>query len=661
MKPGPFACRLLAVLGCLLAPLARADLAQQRLDFQAAVRLADSRQSFARYAESLADYPLAPLVEYRALRALADPATAVLQDFIARYPDSYQAARLRDLLAERYAKDGRWRALLELPLIEPDAATQCRIAEARIRTGDEDGLAASARALWLRADSAPAACDPVFDWLDRRGLLTRALVWQRIGLAALHGKPSFVRHLGNRLSAAERPAALHLALLLDDPRRALRQSSRWPDDAAHRRALSYAVARIARRRADLAAELYLAFDARFAFGIEARARMLDAIALYRANDYAADAAQWLARVPAGRDSLASREWRVREALARQDFAAVLAGFERLDASQQQEPRWRYWRARALAERGQAGAATAAFHELGDSPSFFGFLAADRQRLPYRLCPQEARVIALPELVERYPEFERALELRAIGWLADARRAFAHLLTGQGSAERQSLIDAVDRLGWFDRGPLNLTRPDDQTLYRLRFPLAHADSIASAANGQGLDPSYLFGLIRAESAWLEDARSVASAYGLMQLTWPSAQSVAKRQGLRLGGPAALFDAETNIRLGSGHLAKEAARFEGSPWLLAAAYNAGSERVNTWLKARGHLPADLFIETIPFRETREYVARVLAFTQIYDWRQLGAMRPLAARLPKPGTRFDLDRLRREPLRPVRCTIEAKANQP
>lgn len=652
MNLAPLLRHALALILILNATRAEADLAQQRRDFEAAMRLAGSGQPWARYAGSLADYPLLPLVEYRALQAASHPDSAAVEAFVARYPDSYPAERLRGLLAERYARASRWQALLDLSLRNPDDANRCRIVEAKIRLGRAQGLVAEARKLWLRPDSAPAACDPVFDWLRERGQLARELIWQRIGLAALHGKAGFVRHLGNRLSAAERPAAQHLADLLEDPRRARREAARWPIDAAHRRAISYAVARIARRDHALAASLFGEFDARFAFRVEARARMLDAIALYRANDYSADAADWLARIPAGRDSASSREWRLREALSRQDFKAVLAGFERLDAGQQAEPRWQYWRARALAEGGQMAAADAAFRRLAASPSFFGFLAADRLGLSYRLCPKEAPVVALPALSERYPELERALELRAIGWHTESRRAFAHLFAGLEPGQRHSLIDAVDRLGWFDRGPLNLLAAEDLPLYRLRFPLAHANAIATAASSNKLDPSYLFGLIRAESAWLEDAHSHADAYGLMQLLWPSARSAARTLGMNVNGPAALFDAEINIRLGSRHLASESTRFAGSPWLVAAAYNAGPQRVEAWLKARGQLPTDIFIETIPYRETREYVARVLAFTQIYDWRQLGAMRPLSARLPALGTRFDLDELKRAPLRPVSC---------
>ena len=96
----------------------------------------------------------------------------------------------------------------------------------------------------------------------------------------------------------------------------------------------------------------------------------------------------------------------------------------------------------------------------------------------------------------------------------------------------------------------------------------------------------------------------------------------------------------MRLGTRYVAEVGKRFQSSPWLVAAAYNAGPARVEQWLSQRAQLPTDIFIETIPFKETREYVARVLAFSQIYDWRLNGSMRPLSERLPAQGQRYSAD---------------------
>ena len=104
---------------------------------------------------------------------------------------------------------------------------------------------------------------------------------------------------------------------------------------------------------------------------------------------------------------------------------------------------------------------------------------------------------------------------------------------------------------------------------------------------------------------------------------------------------------NIALGTRYLAHLAERFNGSPWLASAAYNAGPNRVDQWLAARGTLTPDLFVATIPFRETREYVARVMAFSVIYDWRLHGTAVPLVTRMSaigQPHGRPDADTPRR-----------------
>jgi soluble lytic murein transglycosylase len=114
----------------------------------------------------------------------------------------------------------------------------------------------------------------------------------------------------------------------------------------------------------------------------------------------------------------------------------------------------------------------------------------------------------------------------------------------------------------------------------------------------------------------------------------AKKVAQSAKLPYSRPSDLFDPALNIQLGTRFLSQMASKYSGSPWLASAAYNAGGTPVGRWLTQRGTLEPDFFIETIPYKETRDYVARVLAFSVIYDWRLNGKVVPLAARLPKPG---------------------------
>ena len=316
------------------------------------------------------------------------------------------------------------------------------------------------------------------------------------------------------------------------------------------------------------------------------------------------------------------------------------------------PQPRYWRARALAELGQGQAARDAFAALAGESNFHGFLAADRAGLPCSICPHEvapdaARAAELRALTD----LARALELHAVGWRAEAARAWDHQMLSLSPDDRDQALLLAAGQGWHDRAVFALNSGDNLRKYALRFPVAQRATVERETAANGIDPAWVYALIRAESAWQPDARSHADAWGLMQLIPATGRQMARELAVPWNGTSTLLDAATNIRLGTRYLAQQAERFAGSPWLASAAYNAGPAPVQRWLGQRDALPADVFIETIPYKETREYVARVLAFSVIYDWRLYGKARPMSSRLPDPGERYG-GVPAPEQARPVQC---------
>jgi soluble lytic murein transglycosylase len=222
----------------------------------------------------------------------------------------------------------------------------------------------------------------------------------------------------------------------------------------------------------------------------------------------------------------------------------------------------------------------------------------------------------------------------------ARREWTRALQDADPATQRVAADMANRRGWYDRAVFTMSSGDALRLYDLRFPLASQDGLVPQAEQAGVEPAWAYGILRAESAWMSDAQSGADARGLMQLLPATAALVAKRNGLDWGGGDTLYDPATNIALGTRYLAQMAARFNGSPWLASAAYNAGPNKVEQWLATRGMLAPDLFVATIPYRETREYVARVMAFSVIYDWRLSGdTVVPLATRMGPIGQPYAL----------------------
>jgi len=170
---------------------------------------------------------------------------------------------------------------------------------------------------------------------------------------------------------------------------------------------------------------------------------------------------------------------------------------------------------------------------------------------------------------------------------------------------------------------------------LRFPLVYEGLLNTYAKKRGLDPSWMFGLIRAESAFIEDVKSPAGALGLMQVMPKTGKQTAARIGLKGFTSGKLKQAKTNVQIGSAYLKMMLDRFKGNMVLATAAYNAGPHRVATWLAQIGTCEAsDVWIDTIPFNETRKYVRRVLYFTSIYDWRRRAKVIPIAQRMTGVG---------------------------
>ena len=156
--------------------------------------------------------------------------------------------------------------------------------------------------------------------------------------------------------------------------------------------------------------------------------------------------------------------------------------------------------------------------------------------------------------------------------------------------------------------------DDLTL---RFPLAYRNVVERVSHATTVPQAFLFAIVRQESAFDPRARSAANARGLMQLLPATAKEVARRARLDSPSEIDLYFPEINVALGGHHLAELLSHYEGQRPLVAAAYNAGRHRVNRWIKHKSGMPMDLWIETIPIRETRNYVKNVLAFTQVYGW--------------------------------------------
>ena len=634
--------RVLPVLACLSTPAALASeaLTQQRAKFMFVweTALHGPDNAWRKFSEGLETYPLFPYLELAALqRRLTQLEPGEVRKFVDAWPDSLPAQSLREAYLLELARRRDWKNFLALYAASTrNKELQCDALSARAASGNAVDFDSEIKPLWLTKNSLPAACDEVFAAARAQHRLDNALIWQRIDLAAAAANADLVANLAALLDGEQRAAAERVARALREPAAALDQAPTWPDAPHARDAAATALERLARHDSDDAQARWTKLLAHFHFDTAQRDRVLHALALYPAASYAPGALARLLALPASADDDATREWRVRTALSVQDWPAALAALERMSDAQKADARWRYLRARVLVKLGRKDEATPIFAGVAQEANFHGFLAADWLGQPYVICatpPPAPAAGAVPAL----PGMQRALEFFALDRLREARHEWDYTLAALDPQQRRAAAATATAHGWYDRAVYALNQGDDLRLYDLRFPLARREQIERDARSAGIDASWAYAIIRAESAWTTDAKSGADAWGLMQLLPGTARQLAKVEKVAFSTPADLFDADLNIRLGTRYLANMATRYDGSPWLASAAYNAGADPVARWVNARDTLEPDFFIETIPYKETREYVARVLAFSVIYDWRLHGDAQSLASRLPRVGQAY------------------------
>ncbi|PJK12719.1 lytic murein transglycosylase [Lysobacteraceae bacterium NML120232] len=595
--------------------------AQDDADFAAALAAAENGQWQSDYAAAFARHPAYGWLEYAHLRRSLDTLDSRrAEDFLARQGQTAVGVRFRNewlaALGKRadWAAVGRaWQTGIERP------ALRCIWLEARRQQGQADSAwMQEARALWLSDKPLPATCQSPIAYWQQQGGLDEALRWQRIDLAIAANQPDILNEVAAGLPPAAATLARSYASALTSGK--LDDAARWPQDARSAQVITAALVALAKKSPDAAEAALPGYLARL--NTAERGRVLYEIALQTAASYLPESARRLTAVPAASRDERLHQLMLREALARRAWAEALQIVESFPAALRDKPQNLYFRARLLEMTGQNGA-QALYRQAARHPEFHGFLAADRLQAPYPLCPWTANAQpALEKSVAENPGLQSAFALYRMGRREWASAEWNHTLKSLNDAERRIAVAQAQQHGWFDRAVFSLAREnrDELRLYSLRFPLHYLDTIKREAEKHALDPSWIAAEIRAESLFDAAARSPANAIGLMQVLPSTGEAVAKRLGIPWQGTQTLYQPESNIAIGSAYLAEMKNRWNSLPAAIAA-YNAGPGPTGRWQTQRPDFAADFWIETISYRETREYVPRVLSFSVIYDWRMHG----------------------------------------
>lgn len=579
----------------------------------------------------LQHYVLMPYLKFAYLSKHLDKVTQTdIDEFKKKYSSTPLPRQLERRWLKALARQQNWQAFLSAYGGQKDVDLRCHQVSARVRLAPDDSLIGDILKLWLVGHSQHKACDPAFKYLEQAGAITAERRWQRAQLALAEGEVGLARYLSRPLRADRRQLIELWIKTHKAPKSSLAEAANWPDTNIHRDIAAYGLLSYLREDAVATFGRWGQLSDEFSWPEARRNELARRITLFAATDYPDDGLQWLQTLPSAVQDNQIHAWRVRSALHDRNWEAVGQEIQAMPAALQNERRWRYWWARSQEKSGQRDQARSVFADLAGQADYYGFLSADRLVKSYPLCPlnrpTDAQVLA--EILRR-PEVIRAIELFHVGLLVDARREWHNGVKGLGGQALRQAAVLASQEGWHEKAISALSADSNLRYYSLRFPVDYRKQLEGAAQQHQIDPALLFAIVRAESAYSVDAVSRAGAHGLMQVMPTTARQLAREFGLRYGGKSSLLEAGTNIQYGSLRLNQLMEQFDQLLPAIAA-YNAGPNAVNRWVDEGVLDEPDAWIETVPYYETRDYLARVLSFATIYDWRLTGRFRRIEDRM-------------------------------
>ena len=583
------------------------------------------------YAARLANYSIPSYVDYYRLKSrLKDASYAEIRDFMKRYEGQAIVDRLRNDWLLDLGRKRDWITFDEqLPLFVLNDDTQVKCYALQSRAIKSQKVADEARALLTSPAVYGEPCAGLIATLFQTGQFDANDLYEQLRLAGEFNATGQARRIVALLGGPEKKAVQ----AVDTPALAL---AKGPGSGrTEHEIFVVAVGRMAKTSVKLAA-LALEKASSQLTPLE-RQEGWAAIALQSSYSLDTDTAEYWRRSNGAKLSIDQIQWKTRIALRAGDWRQVKANIQAMPASLRDDAAWIYWMGRALmAEAGvtshPTGEAERLFRSISDQPNFYGQLALEETGnlitipLPgLPIIPAEIAVIAAN------PNFQRSLKFFGMRLRFEGTREWNWGLRGLDERGYLAAAEFARQNEILDRMVNTSDRTRIQVDYTQRFPSPHHDVMHPATQTLGLDKAWVYGLMRQESRFILGAQSHVGASGLMQVMPSTARWVAKKLGLTDFAQDMLTDVRTNIMLGTNYLNMVLGNMDGSEVLATAAYNAGPGRSRRW-RATLTKPIDsaIFIETIPFYETRTYVKNVMSNATYYAALFEGRPQSLKARI-------------------------------
>lgn len=526
--------------------------------------------------------------------------------------DTPLAGKLREKWLHQVALQKNWQAFQSHYKTSSDISLQCYHILALYQEGKNLEAFNLTKPLWLYGDSRPKACDEVFNQLLKQGLLDETLIKSRFILALEKRNLPLARYLLKQFKPARIKEDASLTSIYQNPSRIIQ----LPKSDFQGELYLFGLTRLVTTNMDLSIKLWK-------FGVQKRIlneaqeqAFLSHLALYKAMRNHEDTEKWFNLIKSNYYNETLLDWQIRYSLKKQDWNQVSFLINHL--KEKETPCWQYWLARAEEAKGNVNEARTIYQALAPTRNYYGFLASLRinKKPNFENEPPNNN----PTLLKAYQPFTANVKsLYSTKQTLQASRLLNDFILELPKEDKSALTYWVaNDLQWHGKAVYLSNTEDLNNQLLLRFPLAYQQVIQENSKNYHISPEFIYAIIRQESAFREDVVSPAGALGLMQVMPNTAKIVAKVEKIGYLDKSQLFVFQKNITIGVAYLKQLAKRFNQHPILMAAAYNAGPRQVVYWMKNHPPKQMDIWIETLPWRETRNYLKNIMAFYAVYQYR-------------------------------------------
>lgn len=540
-----------------------------------------------------------------------DPSPAFLAFVDSQAPLSQ---KLREKWLYALAKTNNWEKFVAHYQASTDTTLKCFEQFALYQEGHHEQAIAGAKLLWLTGSIQPDPCDKIFDVLIQEKIIDDDLILERVKLALEKHNVTLAKYLITQTEHSNAHEKRTLEIIQHHPSRI---ASLTPSKL-HSHYYLYGLKRLVSSNPKHALKLWKEAKHKNLLDTDQKQSFLSHLALYRALRNQPDSSEWFDQVESESYSEELLDWQIRYSLRQHEWARVKSLIKH--STKQDSPAWLYWLARADEALGNQEEARIRYQKLAEQRQYYGFLASTRLKQPMAFEHEEASTD--PHILKPYHVITDQIKmLYTQHQRLEASRMANDFMSELPKEKKSAFVSwlAID-LHWTGK---SVYLSGDKALANqlsLRFPLAHQKLIKKYSEQYDIPEALIYAIIRQESAFRDDVISPVGAHGLMQLMPATAKQVARREHVTYNNSKMLFSPSTNINLGVAYLNHLARRFDRNPLLMVAAYNAGPHQVNRWIKTHPiqEKEIDVWIDTLPWAETRNYLKAVMAFYAVYQHR-------------------------------------------